>query len=134
MNTQVIQEFRANDGVVGGYFEGMPMMLLHSTGAKSGIERTTPLVFLPDDSDSSTCYIFGSKAGAPSNPDWYYNVVAHPDVTVEIGSESFPATAVELRGESRDEVYARAAARFSNYADYEKMTDRVIPVIAIKRA
>ncbi len=133
MNTMVIQQFRDNGGAVGGYFEGMPMMLLHSTGAKSGKERINPLVYMADETASSTLYIFASKAGAPSNPDWYHNVVANPAVTVEIGTESFPATATQVTGPERDEIYAQAAARFSNYADYEKMTDRVIPVIAITR-
>lgn len=133
MNANVIEEFRAKAGVVGGYFEGMPMVLLHSLGAKSGIERINPLVFLPDEADASTLYIFASKAGAPSNPDWYYNVVANPTVTVEVGDETFEATASELHGAQRDEVFAKAASRYSTYAEYEKMTDRVIPVIALTR-
>ena len=134
MNTMVIEDFRAHKGAVGGYFEGMPMLLLHTKGAKSGKERINPLVYLADDSPSSTLYIFASKAGAPTNPDWYYNVIVNPAVTVEIGDGSFEATASEITGAQRDEIYARASARFTNYADYQKMTDRVIPVIAITRS
>jgi deazaflavin-dependent oxidoreductase (nitroreductase family) len=133
MNANVIEEFRANDGVVGGYFEGMPMVLVHTTGAKSGIERTIPLVYLPATDDPSRIYIFASKGGAPKSPDWYFNVVANPDLTLEVGAETYPATATELSGPERDAVYAEQATRQPQFADYEKATDRVIPVIALTR-
>ncbi len=133
MNTDVIEEFRANAGKVGGYFDGMPLVLLHAKGAKSGIERISPLVYLPDATDPSRIYIFASKGGAPSSPDWYHNVVANPDVTLEVGTERFPATASELVGAERDEIYAEQARRYANFADYQKQTDRIIPVIALTR-
>jgi deazaflavin-dependent oxidoreductase (nitroreductase family) len=133
MNANVIEEFRANDGVVGGYFEGMPMVLVHTTGAKSGIERIIPLVCMADDTDPSRIYIFASKGGAPKSPDWYFNVIANPDVTLEVGAETYPATATALSGPERDAVYAEQARRQPQFADYEKATDRVIPVIALTR-
>ncbi len=133
MNANVIEEFRANDGVVGGWFEGMPMVLVHTTGAKSGIERIIPLVYLPDADEPSRIYIFASKGGAPKSPDWYFNVLANPDVTLEVGADTYDATATELVGPQRDAVYAEQARRYSNFADYEKATDRVIPVIALTR-
>ena len=133
MNANVIEEFRANEGVVGGYFEGMPMVLVHTTGAKSGIERIIPLVYMPGTDDSSRIYIFASKGGAPKSPDWYFNVIANPDVTLEVGAETYPATATELSGPERDAVYAEQAGRQPQFAEYEKATDRVIPVIALTR-
>ena len=129
-NTQVIEEFRANGGKVGGPFEGAPMILITTTGAKSGKRRTTPLVYLPD---GDRQIIFASKAGAPTHPDWYHNLVAHPEVTVEIGSETFEATAVVVEGAERDQLYAKQAARMPGFAEYQAKTTRLIPVIALER-
>jgi deazaflavin-dependent oxidoreductase (nitroreductase family) len=132
-NTQVINEFRANEGRVGGNFDGAPMVLLTTTGAKSGKQFTTPLVYLPDAANPKRIFIFASKAGAPSNPDWYYNLTANPTVTIEVGPEKFEASATEITGAPRDEIYAEQVGHMPGFADYEKSTTRVIPVIALTR-
>ena len=106
-NRKIIEEFHANKGKVGGPFEGAPLLLLTTTGAKSGQQRTTPLVYMPD---GDRMLIFASKAGAPTNPDWYHNLVAHPQVTVEVGTETLNVTAVVITGEERDRLYAKQAA------------------------
>ena len=129
-NKQVIEEFRANHGKVGGNFEGAPMVLITTTGAKSGQARTTPLVSQPSD---DVIYIFASKAGAPTNPDWYHNLLAHPEVEVEFGDEKFSATATPLERAERDRVFAKQKEVFPGFADYEKATDRVIPVVELRR-
>lgn len=130
MNKQVIEEFRANDGTVGGYFENMPVALIHTTGAKSGKERINPVCPWVEGDDF---YIFASMAGAPRNPDWYYNLKANPELGVEWGTESFRAEAVEVTGSERDRIYAAMAAAHENFAEYEQQTDRTIPVVALKR-
>lgn len=130
-NHKVIEEFRANGGQVGGMFEGSPMVLLTHRGAKSGTERTTPLMSRVG--DEGTLYIFASKAGAPTSPDWFHNVVANPQVTVEYGTESFPATAEPLAGAERDKIYAAQAQAWPQFADYAAKTDRTIPVVALRR-
>jgi deazaflavin-dependent oxidoreductase (nitroreductase family) len=129
-NRQIIEEFRSNGGKVGGSFAGAPLLLLTTTGARSGIARTTPVMYLPD---GERLIIFASKAGASTNPDWYHNLVAHPEATVEIGSETFKVTAVEVKGEERDQLYARQAALYPGFAAYEAKTTRRIPVIALQR-
>lgn len=129
-NSQIIEEFRANEGKVGGPFEGRTLLLLTTTGAKSGQQRTTPLVYL---ADGDRLMIFASKGGAPTNPDWYHNLVAHPDATVEVGTETFDVTASVLTGEERDRIYAKQAKLVPWFADYEKKTTRKIPVVALKR-
>ena len=130
-NQTIIEEFRANQGVVGGGFAGAPVVLLHTTGAKSGSARVNPLVSLPR--DDGTFYVFASKAGAPTNPDWYHNLVAHPEVTVEFGTETFEATATPVTGEDRDRIYAEQASRYPGFADYQARTQRTIPVVALDR-
>src|SRR3954453_14484408 len=105
-NRRIIEEFRANKGKVGGPFEGAPMLLLTTTGAKSGKQHTTPLVYLPD---SGRFIIFASKAGAPTNPDWYHNLVAHPQVTIEVGSETLDVTAIVVNSEERDRLFNKQA-------------------------
>ena len=100
-NTKVIQEFRANGGQVGGQFEGAPMLLLHTTGAKSGLERVNPMMYLKNDGHT---YVFASKGGADRHPDWYRNLLAHPEVTVELGTETFTATARSLPEDERARV------------------------------
>jgi deazaflavin-dependent oxidoreductase (nitroreductase family) len=129
-NRQIIEEFRANGGKVGGPFAGAPMLLLTTTGAKSGKHRTTPLVYLPD---GERQIIFASKGGAPTNPDWFHNLLAHPQVTIELGNETFEATAVVTEGMERDELYTKQAARMSNFAEYQAKTTRRIPVVALER-
>ena len=129
-NAGIIAEFRANEGKVGGPFDGSPLVLLTTTGAKSGQARIAPLVCLPD---GDRVVIFASKAGAPTNPDWYHNLMVHPEVTVEFGTDTYQATAVEVTGSERDELYARQAAKFPGFADYAANTTRVIPVVALHR-
>ncbi len=129
-NRQIIEEFRANEGKVGGVWEGRRLLLLTTTGAKSGQRRTNPLAYLPD---GDRLLIFASKAGMPTNPDWYHNLVAHPDVTVEVGAETYEATATVLMGEERDRLYAKQAQASPAFAEYQANTTRVIPVIALTR-
>ena len=129
-NTQIIKEFRENDGKVGGQFEGAPMVLVTTIGAKSGKRRTTPLMSLPD---ADRLAIFASKAGAPTNPDWYHNVRANPAVTVEFGTETFDATATIAEGAERDRLFSKQAELYSGFAEYEAKTDRVIPVVILER-
>jgi deazaflavin-dependent oxidoreductase (nitroreductase family) len=127
-NDSIIEEFRANEGRVGGNFEGAPLLLLHSIGAKSGVERVNPMMYL---ADGERYLVFASKAGAPTNPDWYHNVKAHPRVTIEVGTQTMEADAVELEGEERDRMYAKQAAAFPGFAAYQENMDRVIPVVAL---
>jgi deazaflavin-dependent oxidoreductase (nitroreductase family) len=127
-NSRVIEEFRANSGKLGGQFSDAPMLLLHTTGAKSGRERVNPMMYLDLDGHR---YVFASKAGADTNPDWYRNLVAHPDVTVEAGAEVYDATAVPATGTDRDRIYAEQAGRYANFADYQAKTSRRIPVVEL---
>ncbi|HWD04112.1 MAG TPA: nitroreductase family deazaflavin-dependent oxidoreductase [Amycolatopsis sp.] len=130
-NQNVIDEFRANEGKVGGMFEGANLLLLTHTGAKTGRQRVTPLVYA---TDGDRLVIAASKAGADTNPDWYHNLVANPKVTVEIGTDSADATAtlVEDRAE-RDRLYGLLSAHMPGFADYEKKTERLIPVFVLDR-
>lgn len=130
-NTQIINEFRANEGKVGGQFAGAPLLLLTTVGAKSGQHRTNPVMYLPD---GDRLLVFASKAGAPTNPDWYHNLVANPRVTVEVGNEKFEADTEVLQGEERDRVYAEQASRYPGFAEYQESTSRIIPVVALHRA
>ncbi len=131
-NRQVIDEFRANGGKVGGMFEGSPIVILHTVGAKSGAERQNPLVPLIE---GDAMYVFASKGGAPDNPDWYYNLRANPAVTVEHLTQTFTAQAVEVADEvERARLYALQASRFPSFADYATQTSRRIPVIEIVRS
>jgi deazaflavin-dependent oxidoreductase (nitroreductase family) len=127
-NSQVIDEFRANSGRVGGMFEGMPILLLHHVGAKSGENRVNPLAY---QADGGRYVIFASKAGAPTNPGWYYNLKAQPDTSVEVGSDTVAVTASEATGEERERLYRTQAERVPQFADYEQNTERVIPVIVL---
>ena len=129
-NTKIIREFRGNGGKVGGPFEGAPILLLTSTGAKSGLERVNPMMYLPD---GGRLIVFASKAGAPTNPDWYHNLVAHAAATAEVGAERFGVTATVITGAERDELYARQASIYPGFAEYEAKTTRTIPVIALDR-
>jgi deazaflavin-dependent oxidoreductase (nitroreductase family) len=127
-NAQTIAEFRANGGKVGGNFAGAPLLLLHSIGARSGEDRIHPVMYM---ADQGRYLVFASKAGAPTNPDWYHNLKAHPDVTIEVGSESIEVTAAEITGSERDELYSRQAALYPGFAAYQSQTTRRIPVVAL---
>ncbi|MEU8175945.1 nitroreductase/quinone reductase family protein [Microbispora hainanensis] len=133
-NDKIIEEFRANAGTVGGPFEGTPLILLTTTGARTGAVRTNPVVCL---CDGERILVFASYAGAPRHPDWYHNLLANPTVTVEVGDgtaiETFTATATPLSGEERDRMYARQTELAPVFADYQKKTSRVIPVVALYR-
>ncbi len=127
-NAQIIEEFHANDGRVGGMFEGMPLLLLHHTGAKSGKRRINPLAY---QSDGGRYVIFASKGGAPANPDWYHNLKAQPNVKIEVGTDTIDAVASEATGEERERLFRTQAERVPQFADYEQKADRVIPVIVL---
>ena len=134
-NAQVIEEFRANEGRVGGNFEGAPITLVHHRGRSSGREFVAPMMYLAADDDPATIYVFASKAGAPSHPDWYHNLVAAGAGEVEVGTEQYPVTVTELTGAERDRVYAEQARRYPGFAEYEQKTAgiRTIPVLALRR-
>lgn len=127
-NANIIEEFRSNSGKVGGIFEGDPMLILHATGAKSGAARMNPLLYRRE---GDRLFIFASKGGADQDPDWYYNVKANPSVTVELGSETMSASATEVIGSERDEIYGRQAASDARFDGYQKATERTIPVIEL---
>jgi deazaflavin-dependent oxidoreductase (nitroreductase family) len=127
-NAKNIAEFRANHGRVGGQFDGAPLLILHTVGAKSGQPRTNIMMYL-DDGDRYL--IFASNAGADTHPAWYHNVTAHPEVHVELGDEEFDAVATELEGAERDEKYAEQVRRYPGFGEYQEQTDRTIPVVAI---
>jgi deazaflavin-dependent oxidoreductase (nitroreductase family) len=129
-NQQIIEEFRANEGRVGGYFEGARLLLLTTTGARSGARHTTPLGYLPDGGER--VLVIASAAGAPKHPDWFHNIVANPRVTVEDGVFTYEADAVVLEGAERDRVFARAVEADPGWADYQAKTTRVIPVVALQ--
>jgi deazaflavin-dependent oxidoreductase (nitroreductase family) len=130
-NAGIIEEFRANEGRVGGYFEGATMLLLHTVGARTGRPRVNPVVYLPD---GDRFVIFATKGGASTNPHWYHNLVAHPDVEVEVGTETIPVRAVEIQDDrEREALYARQVERREGFAEYPTKTNRRIPVIALER-
>jgi deazaflavin-dependent oxidoreductase (nitroreductase family) len=135
-NTQIINEFRANGGRVGGQFEGAPMVLVHHTGRKTGKQTVTPMMYLPDDSDPDTIYVFASKAGAPTNPAWYYNLTAAGSAEIELGTETRTVSVTEVTGDDRDRIYSEQARRYPGFAEYEEKTAgvRTIPVLALTRA
>ncbi len=135
MNKHVIDEFRSNAGAVdeavGGFFKGKPVLILHNTGAKTGIVRVNPLVYA---THGDSFVVAASKGGSPNHPHWYLNVRANPDVTVEVGEEQFTAKATVLEdGALRDELYAKLVAILDQFAKYETMTDRRIPVVVLDR-
>ena len=127
-NAKIIEEFRANEGRVGDMFEGMPLLLLHHTGAKSGKSRINPLAY---QSNGGRYVVFASKAGSPSNPDWYYNLKAHPHVTIEVGTDTIEVLAGEAGGEERERLYRTQAERIPQFAEYEQKAGRVIPVMVL---
>jgi deazaflavin-dependent oxidoreductase (nitroreductase family) len=128
-NASVIEEFRANGGTAGGMFEGMPLLLVHNVGAKSGTEFVTPLVYL---ADGDNWVIFASKGGAPNNPGWYHNLKAQPEASIEVGSDTVDVTAEEATGDERDRLYSIQEAQQPQFAEYAQKTDRKIPVIVLK--
>lgn len=130
-NRQVIEEFRANSGKVGGFFAGKRMLLLHTTGAKSGERRIAPLLYRPVGDGYA---VFASKGGAPTNPDWFHNLQANPDVTVEVGNDTMEATARVLEGDERAEIWEAQKADEPMFAGYEKSTGRTIPVVLLEPA
>jgi deazaflavin-dependent oxidoreductase (nitroreductase family) len=130
-NAQVIEEFRANEGIVGGMLEGMPVLLLHHTGAKSGTSRVNPLAY---QADGGRYVIFASKAGAPTNPDWYHNLKAHPNVKIEVGTDTIDVAASEANGEERDRLFNTQAENMPMFAEYAQKTERLIPVIILTPA
>lgn len=127
-NQQVIDEFRENAGLVGGPFQGRPMLLLHHVGAKSGEKRIAPLVYLPHDDEY---VIFASKGGAPENPGWYHNLKANPDTTIEVGAETVQVTAREASDELRERLMAEQIEAMPQFADYQTKTTRTIPAIVL---
>jgi deazaflavin-dependent oxidoreductase (nitroreductase family) len=129
-NRNLIDEFRANDGKVTGIFGGAPLLLLTTTGAKSGRKHTSPLVYL---TDGDRIVVFGSKGGAPSHPAWYHNLVANPGVTVELPGETFEAKAVVTDGAERERLFSAQKEAMPAFAEYEQKTDRQIPVIVLER-
>ena len=129
-NRQLIEDFRANRGKSGGPFAGRPLLLLTTTGAKSGQRRTTPMIYIPD---GDRLLVIASNVGAPSHPDWYRNLLAHPDVTVEVGTETFDATAVVTQGAERDRLWTRIVELYPFFTGHQAKTTRQIPVIALSR-
>jgi deazaflavin-dependent oxidoreductase (nitroreductase family) len=127
-NTTIIEEFRANEGKVGGPFEGAPVLLLHTKGAKSGLDRVNPIMYLKK---GERVFVFASKAGADTDPDWFRNLIANPIVSAEIGGATLTGTATPLSRQERDRVYAIQAERFPGFAEYEAKTSRVIPVVEL---
>jgi len=135
-NQQVIEEFRANHGRVGGQFEGAPMVLLHHRGRKSGSDYVTPLMYQADESDPATVYVFASKAGAPTDPEWYRNLIAADDgARVELGDEQYDVDVEEIIGAQRERIFEEQARRYPGFAGYAEKTAgiRVIPVVALRR-
>jgi deazaflavin-dependent oxidoreductase (nitroreductase family) len=129
-NQPIIDEFRSNQGRVGGYFANKDLVLLTTTGAKSGKPRTAPLAYFKD---GDRLLVTGTKGGAPTNPDWYYNLLANPNVSVEVGTETFTARAVPLPEPERSAAWRTIVARAPSFGDYEHKTNRVIPVVALER-
>ena len=129
-NRQLIEEFRANRGKSGGPMEGRPLLLLTTTGAKSGQLRTTPMMYIPD---GNRLLVIASNAGAPVHPDWYRNLVAYPEVTVEVGNEIFEAIAIVTEGPERQRLWTRVVELYPFFADHQAKVTRQIPVIVLER-
>ncbi len=129
-NKNVIKEFRANGGKVGGFFENSTLLLLHTIGAKSGLPRVNPMMYV---ADGERLVVVASKAGAPTNPAWYHNLVANPEVQVEVGTEQFQAKATVTSEPERTQLYQKIAEKFPGFAEYAQKTTRVIPVVTLTR-
>ncbi len=134
-NAQIIEEFRANEGRVGGPFAGAPLTLVHHRGRSSGREHVAPVMYLADDTDPATIYVFASKAGAPTHPQWYHNLVAAGRAVVEVGTETYEVTVSEVVGPDRDRIFGDQASRYPGFAGYAEKTAgvRTIPVLALHR-
>jgi deazaflavin-dependent oxidoreductase (nitroreductase family) len=128
-NSKIIEEFRANDGKVGGPFEGATLLLLHTTGARSGQERVNPVMYR--DLGNGSYAVFASKGGAPTNPDWYHNLVANPRVSAEIGTRTGQFTARVADGDEREQIWVPHKEKNPGFADYERNTTRQIPVVVL---
>ena len=129
-NRHVIEEFRANGGKVGGEWEDIPLLLLTTTGAKSGERRTTPMAYLPN---GDRLFVWAANGGSPTHPHWYHNLVAHPHVTVEVGTETFEAIAVATEDVERDRLWTQGVALYPQLAEAQAKTTRQVPVIALSR-
>ena len=127
-NAKIIKDFRANQGHVGGMWEGTPLLLLHHAGAKSGVSRVNPVAYLPDDRGY---LIWAANGGAPNNPSWYHNLKAHPNTIIEVGSETIDVVAEEATRTERERLFAKAAERYPQLHDLAHKTDRVIPMIVL---
>ena len=134
-NATTIEEFRANEGRVGGTFEGAPLVLLHHRGRKSGQEFVTPVMYLPHHADTNVIYVFATRGGTPVNPDWYYNLTAEGAGSVERGTETYDVSVRDVTGDERDRIYAEQARRYPGFAEYERQTEglRTIPVLELRR-
>lgn len=130
-NSKIIEEFRANEGRVGGQFEGAPLLLLHTTGAKSGQPRVNPMMY---QRVGASYAVFASKAGAPDNPDWYHNLRANPGVEAEIGTQTVPLTARVADGDERERIWSAQKQAYPGFAEYEQKTTRQIPVVILEPA
>jgi deazaflavin-dependent oxidoreductase (nitroreductase family) len=129
-NDKIIEEFRANGGQVGGQFEGAPLLLLHSTGAKSGLERVSPMMYRKV---GDAWAVFASKAGADTNPDWYHNLLAHPTARIEVGVQTLDVTARTATDDEREPIWSAQKADYSGFAGYERKTGRQIPVVILEK-
>lgn len=127
-NSRNIAEFRANHGRVGGPFEGAPLLLLHTVGARTGTPRVNPMMYFDD---HGRYLVFASKAGADTNPDWYHNLLAHPDTSIEVADRTLEVHAVELQGAERDRLFNQQASLYPGFEGYQRKTNRVIPVVAL---
>ncbi len=134
-NRQVIEQFRATGGKMGGDWSGQPLLLLHHRGRRSGADHVAPVMYLADADDPRTVYVFASKAGAPSHPEWYRNLRAAGEGRVELGDEAYEAEASEVEGEARDRIFAEQVRRFPQFGEYAEKADgvRTIPVVALRR-
>jgi deazaflavin-dependent oxidoreductase (nitroreductase family) len=130
-NDKIIEEFRSNGGKVGGNFEGAPLLLLHSTGAKSGRERVSPMMYRKV---GDAWAVFASMAGADTNPDWYHNLMANPRARIEVGTETLEVTARDTSDEEREPIWAAQKADYTGFAGYEQQTTRQIPVVILEKA
>lgn len=129
-NRQLIEQFRAERGNPDGPMPGRPLLLLTTTGARTGQRRTTPMMYIPD---GNRIIVIASNAGAPAHPDWYHNLVAHPEVTVEVGTETYDATAHVTTGDERQRIWDMVVARYPFFTDHQAQISREIPVIALER-
>jgi deazaflavin-dependent oxidoreductase (nitroreductase family) len=134
-NLPIVNEFRTNEGHVGGPFQGHTMLLLHNRGRRTGADNVNPLAYLRDSNDPSTVYVFGSAGGRPHHPQWYRNLIAAGDAEVEIGTDRFPVTVREITGAARDRIFAMQVERMPGFGEYERRLDgvRTIPVVALRR-